>query len=98
MFGEFETKISEESNWQLMHVRVYQGLYIAKTENHYKRKTFEKVLKDKLFFDIQEHNIENKKDIALKYFVLEVKSAEEKIYIRSSNRLPLEYLCFHVKN
>jgi hypothetical protein len=78
MFGEFETKLSEEGNWELMHVRVYQGLYVTKTENHYKRHVYEKVLKGAINFAITEHVITDKKDGEHKYYILEAKSGEEK--------------------
>jgi hypothetical protein len=96
MFGEFDTKLSEASNWKTMHIRVYQGLYVAKTENHYKRKVYDKVIKEKLSFNIEEHLLNDKKDNVSKYYVLLVKSGEEQIWIRSINRLPLEYIAYHV--
>lgn len=96
MFGEFDTKLSDNSNWKTMHVRVYNGLYAAKTENHYKRKNYDKVLKEKLQFEIEELTINDKKDNISTYFVLTVKSKEDVIWIRSNNRLTLEYIAYHV--
>ena len=95
MFGEFETKLTQNSNWILMHIRVYQGLYIAKSENHYKRMVYDKVLKEKLILDINEYNSSDKEN-SLTYFILEIKSGEETVFIRSNNRLTLEYICYHV--
>ena len=62
MFGEFETKITEDGNWTSMHVRIYQGLYVAKSENHYKRMVYDKVLKEKLILDINEYNSSDKEN------------------------------------
>ena len=96
MFGEFETKLTEHGNWTLMHVRIFQGLYITKTENHYKRMVYEKVLKDNLTLNITEHIMNDKKDNQLTYYILIITSGDDKVYIRSNNRLPLEYICYHV--
>ena len=96
MFGEFETKLSEESNWNLCHLHVFLGIYVSKTENDYKRKLFEKVFKEDLSFSIEEHTIIDKKEKESKYYILIIKSKDDKIEVRSTSRLPLEYICFHV--
>ena len=97
MFGEFETKLTEDGNWTLMHIRVFHDIYITKTENHYKRSVYEKVLKGDLILSIKEHNTFDKKEKPLIYFILEIKCENETVFVRSNNRLPLEYICYHVK-
>lgn len=37
MFNDFETKLKEDDGWQIRYVHIYNGLYIANTENEYKK-------------------------------------------------------------
>jgi hypothetical protein len=90
MFNDFEVKLSPESNWVLNHIHIYKGFYISPSENDYKNG-----IKIAL-------NKENKYKIneivtkEMSYFVLSVISTDYEVQIRSSSRISLEYLIFHV--
>jgi hypothetical protein len=90
MFNDFEVKLTPESNWELKYVHIYQGIFIAATENEYKKKNL-KALNEK----DNKFNISEMKGKDFDYFILEIKSSNYDVQIRSTSRISLEYLIFH---
>lgn len=37
MFNDFEAKLSPDANWELKYIHVFNGIFIAATENEYKK-------------------------------------------------------------
>jgi hypothetical protein len=89
MFNEFETKLTPESNWELKYIHIYKGIYIASSENDYKKGN--RIILD----DENEFSVEEKTTEDLSFFVLNIKSKKYHIMIRSSSRISLEYVIFH---
>jgi len=89
MFNEFDTKLTPESNWELKYIHIFKGIYIAPSENDYKKGN--KIhLKEE-----NEFSIEEKAQDDVQIYILNIKSSKYHIQIRSNDRIPLEYVIFH---
>jgi len=89
MFNDFETKLSPDSNWELKYVHIYKGIFIAPSENEYKKG-------NKMFLNQEnEFNIETKVSDEMTVYVLNIKSKSYHVMIRSNSRISLEYIIFH---
>ncbi len=89
MFNEFETKLTPDSNWELKYIHIFKGIFIATSENDYKKGN--KISLN----DENEFSIETKEAEDLSFFVLNIKSNKYHIMIRSNDRISLEYIIFH---
>jgi len=89
MFNEFETKLTLESNWELKYIHIFKGIFIAQSENEYKKG-------NKISLDQEnEFSIEEKTTDEFEFFVLQIKSKKYHVSIRSISRISLEYIIFH---
>lgn len=89
MFNEFETKLTPESNWELKYIHIFKGIYIAPSENEYKKGNKMHLHEE------NEFAIEEKTADEMTYFILHIKSKKYHIMIRSNSRISLEYIIFH---
>lgn len=54
MFNEFETKLTEDSKWEIKHINILKGFHIAESENELKNGNFIKLNRDELEFSIED--------------------------------------------
>lgn len=89
MFNDFETKLTPEANWELKYIHIFKGIFIAPTENEYKKG-------NKMCLNSEnEFNIETKVTDEMTLFILHIKSKLYHVMIRSNSRISLEYIFFH---
>ncbi len=90
MFNEFETKLTPESNWELKYIHIFKGIFIATSENEYKKGN-----KIQLDENTAEFTIQSKSSDDLTFFTLTIKTNQHEVIIRSNSRISLEYIIFH---
>lgn len=52
MFNDFEVKMTEDSNWQLMYIHIFKGIFVSPSESDYKN-GIKKKLNDQNTFDLE---------------------------------------------
>ena len=88
MFNDFEMKLSQTDNWQLMYLHVYYGIFIAENENDYKKGKKIEIENPKFHFTyISPINEE--------FNVLEIKGTNKTVYVRARNKISLEYIIYN---
>ena len=89
MFNDFYIKIDKEDNWTLKYLHVYHGIFIAESENEYKKG------KKISFSENPEFSFTKESKSGEEYHVLTISSKEHTVHIRSLQRLSLEYIIYN---
>lgn len=89
MFNDFELKIDSAEDWELKYLHVYHGIYVADSENEYKKGNKLSLIDPS--FEIKEEA--NK--YGNKYFVLVIKSKDHTVSVRANEKISLEYIIYN---
>jgi hypothetical protein len=90
MFNDFEIKFNKEDNWSLKYLHVYNGIYVADSENEYKKGNKIQLQNDSLFEIVQESS-----KTSGDYYVLAIKSKEHNVFVRADQKIALEYIIYN---
>lgn len=90
MFNDFEIKFSKDDSWKLRYLHVYHGIFIANSENDYKKGNKIQVPTDCSF----EINKEESESLG-EYYVLSIISKGLIVYVRADQKIALEYIIYN---
>lgn len=90
MFNDFEIKLNKDDNWVLRYLHVYHGIFIAESENDYKKGKKISIPLDSEF-NITKENTPNVGE----YYVLSIKSKDQNVFIRADQKISLEYIIYN---
>ena len=91
MFNDFEMKFHQDDQWTLKYLHVYNGLFVAESENEYKKHNK---------INIQDPTFEIKSETTKKgepYYVLTIKGKEQTVYVRAGQKISLEYIIYNAQ-
>lgn len=90
MFNDFEIKLNKDDPWKLRYLHVYHGIFIAESENEYKKGKKIELPKDVGFSIDKDKTPEGEE-----FFKLTMSAKGFLVFVRAQQKIALEYIIYN---